>query len=154
MEKQEKRWYIIQTYSGFEDSVERDLKKRIETMEMQDYIFNVLIPTETTVEVKADGSKKEKVKKLYPGYIFVEMIVTDDQGNEKVMKILFTYDNDERKKSYVFLYEKDDEDNVMAFAYNEENQSLEEIEDDDEYAEVEEVFNAFNEDPKIQEAKN
>ena len=83
-----------------------------------------------------------------------EMIVTDDQGNEKVMKILFTYDNDERKKSYVFLYEKDDEDNVMAFAYNEENQSLEEIEDDDEYAEVEEVFNAFNEDPKIQEAKN
>ena len=48
-EKLEKRWYIIQTYSGFEDSVERDLKKRIETMEMQDYIFNVLIPTETVV---------------------------------------------------------------------------------------------------------
>ncbi|MCR5462184.1 MAG: transcription termination/antitermination protein NusG [bacterium] len=78
MEKQEKRWYIIQTYSGFEDSVERDLKKRIETMEMQDYIFNVLIPTETIVETKADGSKKEKVKKMFPGYIFVEMIVTDE----------------------------------------------------------------------------
>ena len=78
METLEKRWYIIQTYSGFEDSVERDLKKRIETMEMQDYIFNVLIPTETIVETKADGSKKEKVKKLYPGYIFVEMIVTDE----------------------------------------------------------------------------
>jgi transcriptional antiterminator NusG len=78
MEKLEKRWYIIQTYSGFEDSVERDLKKRIETMEMQDYIFNVLIPTETIVETKADGSKKEKVKKMFPGYIFVEMIVTDE----------------------------------------------------------------------------
>jgi len=76
--KDKKRWYIIQTYSGFEDSVERDLKKRIETMEMQDYIFNVLIPTETVVETKADGSKKEKVKKMFPGYIFVEMIVTDE----------------------------------------------------------------------------
>ena len=82
-----------------------------------------------------------------------EMIVTDAEGNDHVMKILFTYDNDERHKSYVFLYEKDDEDNVLAFSYNEETQELEEIEDDEEYSEVEEVFNAFNEDPKIQEAK-
>lgn len=82
-----------------------------------------------------------------------EMIITDESSNEKVMKILFTYENEERGKSYVFLYEKDDEDNVLAFIYNEEDKSLSEIEDDEEYAEVEEVFNAFNEDPKIIEAK-
>ena len=82
-----------------------------------------------------------------------EMIITDESSNEKVMKILFTYENEERGKSYVFLYEKDDEDNVLAFIYNEDDKSLSEIEDDEEYAEVEEVFNAFNEDPKIIEAK-
>ena len=82
-----------------------------------------------------------------------EMIITDEDGNEKVMKILFTYENEERGKSYVFLYEKDDEENVMAFSYDEESKSLSEIEDDEEYNEVEEVFNAFNEDPKIAEAK-
>lgn len=82
-----------------------------------------------------------------------EMTVYDENGNEKVMKILFSYENEERHKSYVFLYEDGDEDNVMAFSYNEENKSLEEIEDDEEYDEVEEVFNAFMDDPKIQEAK-
>lgn len=82
-----------------------------------------------------------------------QMIITDEKGNEKVMNILFTYENEERGKSYVFLFSEDDEDNVMAFSYNEESKSLEEIEDDDEYEEVKEVFNAFNEDPKIIEAK-
>lgn len=82
-----------------------------------------------------------------------EMTVYDENGNEKVMKILFSYENEERHKSYVFLYEDGDEDNVIAFSYNEENKSLEEIEDDEEYDEVEEVFNAFMDDPKIQEAK-
>lgn len=82
-----------------------------------------------------------------------QMIITDEHGNEKVMNILFTCDNDERNKSYVFLYSEDDEDNVMAFSYDEDTKSLSEIEDDEEYAELEEVFNAFNEDPKIAEAK-
>ncbi len=82
-----------------------------------------------------------------------EMIITDENGEEKVMNILFTYENEERGKSYVFLYEKGDEDNVMAFIYDEQSKSLNEIEDDDEYEEVEEVFNAFMEDPKISEAK-
>lgn len=82
-----------------------------------------------------------------------EMLITDEQGNEHVMKILFTYDNEERKKSYVFLFEKDDEDNVLAFSYDEKSEELSEITDDEEYKEVEEVFNAFMEDPKIQEAK-
>lgn len=82
-----------------------------------------------------------------------EMIITDEKGDEKVMKILFTYENEERGKSYVFLYEKGDEENVLAFSYDEESESLSEIEDDEEYGEVEEVFNAYMEDPKIAEAK-
>lgn len=82
-----------------------------------------------------------------------EMLITDESGKEHVMKILFTYDNEVRGKSYVFLYEENDEDNVLAFSYDEKTKELNEIEDDEEYKEVEEVFNAFNEDPKLQEAK-
>ena len=82
-----------------------------------------------------------------------EIIISDESGLEKVMKILFTYENEERNKNYVFVYEEGNEDDVMAFIYNEENKSLEEIEDDEEYDEVEEVFNAFLEDPKFNEIK-
>ena len=83
-----------------------------------------------------------------------EMIITNEKGEEKVMKILFTYESEQRGKEYVFLYEKDDEDNVLVFRVNEEEESLEEIDDDEEYAEAEEVFNAYMNDEKIQEIKN
>ena len=82
-----------------------------------------------------------------------EMIITNEKGEEKVMKILFTYESEERGKEYVFLYEKDDEDNVLVFAINEKEETLEEIEDDEEYVEAEEVFNAYMNDEKIQEIK-
>ncbi|MBR4377431.1 MAG: DUF1292 domain-containing protein [Bacilli bacterium] len=82
-----------------------------------------------------------------------EMIITTDSGEEKVMKILFTYESEQRGKEYVFLYEKDNEDDVLVFAVNEKEESLEEIEDDEEYAEAEEVFNAYMNDEKIQEIK-
>ena len=82
-----------------------------------------------------------------------EMIITNESGEEKVMKILFTYESEQRHKEYVFLYEKDNEDNVLVFAVNEKEESLEEIEDDEEYAEAEEVFNAYMNDEKIQEIK-
>ena len=82
-----------------------------------------------------------------------EMIITNEKGEEKVMKILFTYESQERGKEYVFLYEKDDEENVLVFNVNEKEDSLEEIEDDEEYAEAEEVFNAYMNDEKIQEIK-
>ena len=82
-----------------------------------------------------------------------EMIITNEKGEEKVMKILFTYESEERGKEYVFLHEKDDEDNVLVFAVNEKDETLEEIEDDEEYAEAEEVFNAYMSDEKIQEIK-
>ena len=82
-----------------------------------------------------------------------EMVITTDSGEEKVMKILFTYESEERGKQYVFLYEKDDEDNVLVFSVTEKEGSLEEIEDDEEYSEAEEVFNAYMSDEKIQEIK-
>jgi len=71
-------WYIVQTYSGFENSVKENLKRRIETMEMESLIFEVMIPEELKTEKKADGSMKEKMVKMFPGYVFIEMIVTDD----------------------------------------------------------------------------
>ena len=73
----DRRWYIIQTYSGFENSVMEDLKRRIETMGQQDYIFNVLIPEEEYEETKKDGTKVIKKRKMFPSYVFVEMIVTE-----------------------------------------------------------------------------
>ena len=73
-----------------------------------------------------------------------QITIMDENGNQRVMEILFTYEHDERKKKYVFLYEKDKPDDVIAMEYN-DNGELFEIESDEEYEEVEEVFNAFNE---------
>jgi len=74
---QERRWYVVHTYSGYEEAVARNLKQRIEAFGMEDKIFNVLVPKEKKIKVK--GGKREIVEeKIYPGYVFVEMIVTDD----------------------------------------------------------------------------
>ena len=72
------RWNIIQTYSGYENAVKLDLERRVESMGMSDYIFRVIVPEETVIETKADGKSKEKIKQIFPGYVFVEMIVTDE----------------------------------------------------------------------------
>ena len=83
-----------------------------------------------------------------------QMVVTDAEGKEHLMEILFTYENEERKTSYVFFYDSEDpEQEVIVMRYLESGE-LEPIEDDEEYDEVEEVFNAWQEDPKIQELKN
>lgn len=74
---QGRHWYAIHTYAGYEDAVERSLRQRIETMGMQDYIFDVLVPKETEIVVKG-GEQKETKKKIFPGYVLVDMIVTDD----------------------------------------------------------------------------
>jgi len=74
----EKRWYVVQTYAGYENSVKANLERRIESMQMEDKIFQVMIPEEIQLERKKDGELKEKVVKIFPGYVFVEMIVTDD----------------------------------------------------------------------------
>ena len=73
----EKLWYVVNTYSGHELKVKEKLEARTESMGMQDNIFRVIVPETTEVEVK-DGVKKEKVKKMFPGYILVEMIMSDE----------------------------------------------------------------------------
>ncbi len=73
----DKQWYVVNTYSGHENKVKEKLEMRAESMNMEDYIFRVIVPEQKEIEVK-DGVKKEKIKKLFPGYILVEMIMTDD----------------------------------------------------------------------------
>lgn len=73
----DKKWYVVNTYSGHEKKVQEKLLMRASSMNMEDYIFRVIVPEQTEVEVK-DGVKKEKVKKLFPGYVLVEMIMTDE----------------------------------------------------------------------------
>lgn len=73
----EKAWYVVHTYSGYENKVKANLEKRVESMDMKDKIFRVLIPTEDEVEMK-DGKKKTVTKKVFPGYVLVEMVMTDD----------------------------------------------------------------------------
>ena len=69
-------WYVLHTYSGYEDNVSRNLKQRIESMDMQDYIFDVIVPKEKKIKIK--GGKRVTVEeRIYPGYVLVDMIVTD-----------------------------------------------------------------------------
>lgn len=74
----ERAWYIIQSYAGMEQAAKRNLERRIISMNMQDYIFNVLVPEEIHIEKKANGEPKEVIEHPFPGYIFVDMIVTDE----------------------------------------------------------------------------
>ncbi|WP_339060647.1 transcription termination/antitermination protein NusG [Tepidibacillus marianensis] len=73
----EKKWYVVHTYSGYENKVKTNLEKRVESMGMEDKIFRVLVPMEEEVETK-DGKKKSVMKKVFPGYVLVEMVMTDD----------------------------------------------------------------------------
>lgn len=73
----EKEWYVVNTYSGHENKVKEKLEMRASTMGMEDYILRVVVPEQTEVEVK-DGKEKTKVRKMFPGYILVEMVMTDE----------------------------------------------------------------------------
>ncbi|MBU3924357.1 transcription termination/antitermination protein NusG [Patescibacteria group bacterium] len=75
--QQGKNWYAIHTYSGYEDNVTRNLMQRIESMGMEDKIFNVLVPKEKKIKIKA-GKRKIIEERIFPGYVLVEMVVTDD----------------------------------------------------------------------------
>lgn len=72
-----RRWYAIHTYSGYEENVVTNLKQRIESMDMNDKIYNVMVPTEKKFKIK-NGKRKVVEEKIFPGYVLVEMIVTDD----------------------------------------------------------------------------
>lgn len=76
-QQQGRRWYVLHTYSGYEENVSRNLKQRIESMDMEDKIYNVLIPTENRIKIK-NGKRKIVTEKIFPGYVLVEMVVTDD----------------------------------------------------------------------------
>lgn len=73
----ERGWYVIHTYTGYEDQVADSLRQRIESLDMQDKIFDVLVPIEKQIEIK-NGKRKVVEKKIFPGYVIVDMIVTDD----------------------------------------------------------------------------
>jgi len=73
----EKEWYVVNTYSGHENKVKEKLEMRASSMGMEDYIYRVVVPEQVEVEVK-DGKTKEKVKKMFPGYILVEMVMNDE----------------------------------------------------------------------------
>jgi len=75
--KQDRAWYAIHTYSGYENTVLRNLKQRIESLGMQDKIFNVLVPVEKKVKIKA-GKRTNTEEKIYPGYVLVDMVVDDE----------------------------------------------------------------------------
>lgn len=74
---QNRNWYAIHTYSGYENAVKRNLRQRIESLGMEDKIFDVIVPTEKQIKIKA-GKRVEEDEKIYPGYILVDMIVDDD----------------------------------------------------------------------------
>ncbi|PUB13425.1 transcription antitermination protein nusG [Paenisporosarcina sp. OV554] len=73
----EKNWYVVHTYSGYENKVKANLEKRVETMGMSDLIFRVIIPEEQETDFK-DGKKRVVMRKTFPGYVLVELVMTDD----------------------------------------------------------------------------
>ena len=73
----ERNWYAIHTYAGYENAVARNLKQRIESLGMEDKIFNVIVPVEKKIKIK-DGKRVTVEEKIFPGYVLVDMIVTDD----------------------------------------------------------------------------
>ena len=75
--EKERNWYVLHTYSGYEENVAKNLKQRIETLGMEDKIFSVLVPKEKKIKIK-NGKRKTVEEKIYPGYVLVEMIVTDE----------------------------------------------------------------------------
>ena len=71
------KWYVVHTYSGHENKVKMNIEKMVENRGMQDLIIDIVVPTEDRVEVK-DGQRKIKTKKIFPGYVMVKMVMTDD----------------------------------------------------------------------------
>ena len=77
MNDEGRRWYVVNTYSGHENKVKENLEKRVESMGLQDCLFNIVIPEHVETEIK-DGKKINKTKNMFPGYVLVEMIMTDE----------------------------------------------------------------------------
>ncbi len=71
------KWYVVHTYSGYENKVKANLEKLVENRGMQDYIVDIVVPMEEQVEIK-DGKRKTTLKKVFPGYVLVKMVMTDE----------------------------------------------------------------------------
>ena len=71
------RWYVVHTYSGYENKVKTDLEKTIKNRELEDYFFDIIVPMEEQIEIK-DGVKKTNLKKVFPGYVLIKMIVPEE----------------------------------------------------------------------------
>ena len=71
------RWYVVHTYSGYENKVKTDLEKTVKNRELEEYFFDIVVPMEEQVEIK-DGKRKTNLKKVFPGYVLVKMIVTEE----------------------------------------------------------------------------
>ena len=71
------RWYVVHTYSGYENKVKTDLEKTVKNRELEDYFFDIVVPMEEQIEIK-DGKRKANLKKVFPGYVLVKMIVTEE----------------------------------------------------------------------------
>ena len=76
-ENLEPRWYVVHTYSGYENKIKTDLEKTIKNRELEDYFFDIVVPMEEQIEIK-DGKRKANLKKVFPGYVLVKMIVTEE----------------------------------------------------------------------------
>lgn len=72
----EAKWYVVHTYSGYENKVKTDLEKTIKNRELEDFFFDIVVPMEEQIEIK-DGKRKTNLKKVFPGYVLVKMIVTE-----------------------------------------------------------------------------
>ena len=73
----EPNWYVVHTYSGYENKVKTDLEKTIKNRELEDYFFDIVVPMEEQIEIK-DGKRKTNLKKVFPGYVLIKMIVTEE----------------------------------------------------------------------------
>ena len=71
------RWYVVHTYSGYENKVKTDLEKTVKNRELEEYFFDIVVPMEEQIEIK-DGKKKTNIKKVFPGYVLIKMIVTEE----------------------------------------------------------------------------
>ncbi len=77
MQNKEPKWYVVHTYSGYENKVKTDLEKTIKNRELEDFFFDIVVPMEEQIEIK-DGKRKTNLKKVFPGYVLVKMIVTEE----------------------------------------------------------------------------
>ena len=78
-ENLEPRWYVVHTYSGYENKVKTDLEKTVKNRELENFFFDIVVPMEEQIEIK-DGKRKANLKKVFPGYVLIKMIVTEESS--------------------------------------------------------------------------